>query len=153
MAGSAPFPSQRTGCLILPVLLAEGWESTSLNSEIGRLAKSCRPRRPGTPEPVLSLSRIWTFRPGIVENDQALFTFSSPALSLPLPLLRLLPGGANQFPGGVHTTVDHAFTAHGNLPGGVKVEDRLGHKGEGDGPPMPGRPPHTARPAPSSVSN
>jgi hypothetical protein len=35
------------------------------------------------------------------------------AASLPPPLLRLLPGGANQFPGGFTPAVDHRlFTAH-----------------------------------------
>ena len=52
-----------------------------------KLAKS--PKRPSTPE--------------------------APAASLPPLLLRLLPGGANQFPGGVYPTVDQRlFTAHEN---------------------------------------
>src|SRR5438309_3317030 len=40
-------------------------------------------------------------------------TPEAPAASLPLPLLRLLPGGANQFPGGTFTRGGPAlFTAH-----------------------------------------
>ena len=43
-------------------------------------------------------------------------TPKAPADSLPPPLLRLLPGGAIQFPGGICTHCGPApFTAHGNV--------------------------------------
>lgn len=41
------------------------------------------------------------------------FTPKAPTTSLPKPLLRLLPGGANQFPRGTHPAERHRlFTAH-----------------------------------------
>jgi hypothetical protein len=40
------------------MLLAEGWESTSLNPEIGRVAKDLLAKKD-------LVAQVWTFRPGI----------------------------------------------------------------------------------------
>ena len=49
----------------------------------------------------------------LAESPMRPSTPKASAASLPPPLLRLLPGGANQFPGGFTPAVDHhLFTAH-----------------------------------------
>jgi len=49
----------------------------------------------------------------LAESPMRPSTPKASAASLPPPLLRLLPGGANQFPGGFTPAVDHRlFTAH-----------------------------------------
>jgi len=49
----------------------------------------------------------------LAESPMRPFTPKASAASLPPPQLRLLPGGANQFPGGFTLAVDHRlFTAH-----------------------------------------
>ncbi len=56
-------------------------------------------------------TRITTYM--LTEPLKRLFASKAPTTSLPLPSLRLLPGGTNQFPGGsVPRWKAAAFTAH-----------------------------------------
>jgi hypothetical protein len=66
------------------------------------------PRASGGSAPASTFSRpaqrSLTLRPACsLSRHSDLFTSEASAASLPLPLLRLLPGGTNQFPGGTFT--------------------------------------------------
>src|SRR5205823_10858414 len=51
----------------------------------------------------------------LAESPMRPSTPKAPAASLPPPLLRLLPGGANQFPGGYSPAVDHHLSRRTRL--------------------------------------
>jgi hypothetical protein len=73
------------------------------------------PRASGRSAPASTFSRpaqrSLTLRPACsLSRHSDLFTPEASAASLPLPLLRLLPGGTNQFPGGVHPLWTSAFS-------------------------------------------
>jgi hypothetical protein len=100
---------------------------------------ACRRQYPGRSDGINSLVRFHSLRPSpkpgrvgscitvfgacsafthvtacmLAESPMRPSTPKASAASLPPPLLRLLPGGANQFPGGSTPAVDHhLFTAH-----------------------------------------
>jgi hypothetical protein len=103
---------------------------------------ACRRQYPGRSDGICSLVRFHQLRPSpkpgrvgscinvfeacsafthvtacmLAESPMRPSTPKASAASLPPPLLRLLPGGANQFPGGFTPAVDHHLSRRTRLP-------------------------------------